>query len=112
MEWFKVGVDGTYDNACRECFKINKSSTVSWFLSSSYCYYVHDESILSDTTYDRMCKWMLDNYDSIDHHHKHLVTKEDLLAASGFAIKREDYPTVIQVSCHRFMNDLVKWRTK
>lgn len=110
--WLDIGVNGTYDYACRTAFKGNPSTTISWFLTSSFCYYVHDESLLSDDVFDRMCKYMLENWDKLEHQHKYLITEDDLRAASGFAIHPSKYPTIVQSSSHRFMEELEKWRNK
>lgn len=109
---FDVGVNGTYDEASRVSFKSNPSTTISWWLVSSYCYYIHDESLLSDSVYDLMSKYMLNNWDKLEHQHKHMITKEDLMAASGFAIERSEYPLIIQVTAQTFMDGLEKWRNK
>ena len=97
LEVFKP-IDGCYDNVVRDCFKKNKNSSISWFLSSSYCYYQKDESLMSDIAFDKLCKWMFDNHDSLEHEHKHLVTKDMLQAGSGFNLKADDYPLRVQHS--------------
>lgn len=53
---------------------------------------------MTDEAFDKMCKWMFDNYDALEHEHKALVTKEMLNAGSGFNIKRDDYPLRVELS--------------
>lgn len=53
---------------------------------------------MTDAAFDKMCKWMRDNYESLEHEHKSLVTKDMLNAGSGFSIKKEDYPLRIKLS--------------
>lgn len=89
---------GNYDSVVRDCFKKNKNTCISWFLLASYCYYLKDESILSDEVFDKMCKWMLDNHQHLEHEHKHLITKEMLGTGSGHSLKEVDYPNRVRYS--------------
>jgi hypothetical protein len=81
-----------YDNQCRQDFQINKSSCVAWYLMASYLYYREAESLLSDETFDKMCLYMLNNWDTIEHRYKHLVNKESLSAGTGFDIEFNRFP--------------------
>jgi NAD-dependent DNA ligase len=54
---------------------------------SSYLYYKEDRQVLTDEDFDRLAKRLLDNWDSVDHMHKHLISKEDLQAGTGYAIQ-------------------------
>lgn len=99
-------VNGNFDEAVRECFKKNKNSCISFWLVSSYCYYIRHESLMSDEAFDKMSKWVLDNYDLLEHNHKHLITKEMLEAGSGYNLGESDYPTVIKVSAEIFIKNL------
>ena len=53
---------------------------------------------MSDEDYDMMCKVLLDNYDTIEHPHKHLIDKESLRAGTGFNLKESDYPLIVKHS--------------
>ncbi len=97
-----------YDEKCRQDFKINKSSCVAWYLLSSYAYYREAESLLSDTTFDKMCKYMLDNWENIQHKYKHLVNKESLTAGTGFDINFNEFPDGLL----RIKNQLIKGLNK
>ena len=96
-------INGNFDQAARNSFKVNKSSCISWWLSASYAYYLRYESLLSDSAFDKMSKYILDNYESLEHNHKHLVTKEMLIAGSGYNLKEEDYPLIVRVSTEEFV---------
>lgn len=85
---------------------MNPSSALSWYLSSSYAYYCRFTSMLSDECFDKMCKYLLDNYDKIEHHHKHLVTKEMLAAGTGYNLREKDYPRIVVYSTEELMLDL------
>ena len=60
---------------------------VPYYLMSSYLYYKKDKQVLTDDEFDTLCKRLLDEWDSIEHMHKHLITKEDLQAGTGYAIE-------------------------
>jgi len=68
-----------------ETLHINR--LVPFYLMSSYLYYKEDRQVLTDGDFDRLAKRLLDNWDSVDHMHKHLISKEDLQAGTGYAIK-------------------------
>ena len=59
---------------------------VPYYLMSSYLYYQCDKQVLNDDEYT-LAKRLLDEWDSIEHMHKHLITKDDLTAGTGYAIK-------------------------
>jgi hypothetical protein len=83
-----------YDQKARDSFKKSPSSAVFFVVLASYLYYVRDESILSDETFDKMMKTILDR--NIKHSLlSHLITEEDLKAGSLFRLKPKDYPQFI-----------------
>jgi len=64
---------------------------IALYLVTSYAYYELDEPLLEDFEYDELCKYLLDNLDSLsDHPHKHLIDKKLLSAGSGYSI---NYPS-------------------
>lgn len=85
-----------YDQQARQDFKENPKSIYYWLLSASYLYYFKPDMtpLLSDETFDRMCKTLLDRYDSIPPHSMlaHLVSKEQLQAGSFYDILDNQYP--------------------
>lgn len=68
---------------------------VQWYLILSYMYYIEDESLVSDTEYDTLCVRLLDNFDKIEHHHKYLISKEDLKAGTAYTLSKKDYPSIV-----------------
>ncbi len=68
-----------------ETLHINR--LVPFYLMSSYLYYKEDRQVLTDEDFDRLAKRLLDNWDSVEHMHKHLISKEDLQAGTGYAIQ-------------------------
>ena len=53
----------------------------------SYAYYKLDKNLITDHEFDQLGKDILANYDNIEHMHKHLVSKDDLTAGTGYGIK-------------------------
>lgn len=104
--------NSNYDQAARESFKSNPATAFSWFLSASYCYYIRYESLLSDEVFDKMCKFLLDSYDKLEHPNKSLVTKAMLSAGSGYNLKEYDYPNRVKVSAEYLIENLNIWRSK
>lgn len=68
-----------------ETLHINR--LVPFYLMSSYLYYKEDRQVLTDEDFDRLAKRLLDNWDKVEHMHKHLISKEDLQAGTGYAIQ-------------------------
>lgn len=80
------------DDMARQDFKKAKQSVVGWILMASFQYYHKDTNLLADTTFDKMCKWLLDNYDTVEHRYKHLITRDQLQAGSLYDLGTHDYP--------------------
>ena len=55
---------------------------IAKYLMCSYAYYVEDSPLISDQEFDDLSKFILENYDAIDHPHKVHVTKDDLVAGT------------------------------
>ena len=68
-----------------ETLHINR--LVPFYLMSSYLYYKEDRQVLTDEDFDRLAKRLLDNWDNVEHIHKHLISKGDLQAGTGYAIQ-------------------------
>ena len=83
--------------------EISINRLVPYFLMSSYLYYEHDKSVFRDEDFDYLCKRLLDNFDNINHVHKHLIIKEDLESGSGYATK---YTNMIMCSALTWYKDM------
>ena len=66
---------------------------VPWYLMAAYVYYYHDDQLISDADFDQMAKLLLEKYDTIEHRHKHLISKEDL-AAGTLLLSEDQYPSM------------------
>ena len=105
-------VGGNYDEAARKAFKGNPNTALSFFIVASYCYYVVYESVLSDECYDKMSRYLLQNWDKVEHVNKNLVTKDNLKAGSLYNLKESDYPTRVKVTADILIRDLLLWRNE
>ena len=64
----------------------NPNMLVPYYLMFSYLYYEKDVSLIEDTEFDKLCQTLREKYDSVEHMHKHLVSKESLTAGTGYDI--------------------------
>ena len=69
-----------------ELHNISLNRLVPIYLMSSYLYYEHDKNVIDDIQFDYLCKKLYDNWDSVEHMHKHLIDKDNLKAGSGYGI--------------------------
>ena len=65
---------------------------IAKYLMCAYAYYVEDNPLISDGDFDELSKFILNNYDSIEHPHKYLVTKGDLEAGTYLG----EYPQMVK----------------
>ena len=65
---------------------------IAKYLMCAYAYYVEDDALITDAEFDELGKWLLKNYDSVEHMHKHLVTKDDLNAGTYLG----KYPSMVK----------------
>ena len=80
------------DKTCADLIDTNINMAVPWYIMAAYAYYVEDDPILSDSRFDRLAKTMLENWDKIEHMHKHLITKSDLEAGTYLG----EYPSRVE----------------
>ena len=93
------------DVTCQQLIESNHNLLVPWYLMASYLYYHEDVSLLSDSLYDRLCKQLDAEWDSIDHRHKRLVDRASLTAGTGYTIPRDDYPQMTRSCAKRLAHD-------
>ena len=70
-------------------YQTNPNMLVPYYLMYSYAYYKENESLISDTEYDDICKQIIEKWHSITHWHKSLLTLDALKAGTGYDI---EYP--------------------
>ena len=76
---------------------------ISQYLVHSYLYYQLDNSTVSDGEYDNLAKQILENWDNIEHPHKHLISK-DALQAGTFLLSEDEYPTIVKDTAKMMKN--------
>jgi len=60
---------------------------VPYYLMFSYAYYKENESLITDSEYDQICRDLITNWNDITHWHKPLLDLESLKAGTGYDIK-------------------------
>lgn len=80
----------------------NPNSALQAYMMCSYLYYIRYTSVISDTDYDKLCKYLLDNFDSTTHEHVKLVDKGLLKAGTAFTLSDEDYPERVKQAAEMF----------
>jgi hypothetical protein len=77
---------------------------IAKYLMCSYAYYKEDNPLISDDEFDSLAKWLLENWNAIDHPHKKYITKSDLEAGTYLG----KYPSMIPgaVKSYRKINSL------
>lgn len=87
-------INGTYDAQMTADMQRTTSAVVGWLLMASWCYYIETPpaSLLSDTQFDKACRWLLRHYDSVSHKYKHLLPPEALSAGSAYHLSPGMYP--------------------
>ena len=81
----------TLDNRAHRILKENPNMAIPWYLMAAYAYYEEDDPILSDSVFDNMSKFILENWDDLEHRHKNLLD-EDMLQAGTFI---GTYPAIV-----------------
>jgi hypothetical protein len=69
----------------------NRNMAIPYYLMASYAYYKEDDPIFSDDFYDMLSKNILNNWDTIEHYHKHLLDEDSLTAGTYLG----EYPTIV-----------------
>lgn len=100
----------------RQDFKTTKNSVIGHYLIHSYLYYIRNISCIEDSDYDNMAKYILNNYDVLEHKLKHLITQDDLRAGTLYHLKESDYPEGLRRIADRIhreskIHEAIKWLT-
>ena len=72
---------------------------IAKYLMCAFAYYQLDTNLIPDSEFDQLAKDILANYDSIEHMHKHLVTKKDLDVVTYLG----DYPTIVRSATKQYI---------
>ena len=80
------------EKACIEICDDSINMNVPWYIMAAYAYYVDDDPILEDSTFDRLAKKILKEWDEITHRHKEYLNKDMLEAGTYIG----EYPPQIE----------------
>lgn len=83
----------------------NQNMLVPYYLMHSYLYYEKDDPIISDHEFDLICKTLYEKWDKVEHFHKHLINKDDLIAGTGYALK---YPERVKNAAKHLLKERKK----
>ena len=86
------------DNIVKAKIADNKNMAVPLYLMMAFAYYKQDNPFTSDSCFDETAKFILDNWDEIEHRHKSYLTK-DALKAGTFLGK---YPSIVEGAVDSF----------
>jgi hypothetical protein len=97
------GRRSVYDDDCRRIVERRPDAAVAWVLMASFLYYHDDQVILSDGFFDELCRGLAARWPAVRHPHKALLSPADLVAGSVFALRREEYPTMVVNAARRVL---------
>jgi len=80
------------EKACMEICDDSINMYVPWYIMAAYAYYVEDEPILEDKTFDLLSRRIVDKWNEIDHRHKTYLDLDMLKAGTYIG----DYPPQIK----------------
>jgi|TARA_Y100000389_G_scaffold204831_1_gene259985 hypothetical protein len=80
------------EKACMDICDDSINMHIPWYLMAAYAYYVEDNPILEDKTFDMIAKRILNHWDEIEHFHKKCLSK-DMLEAGTFL---GEYPSRVK----------------
>jgi NAD-dependent DNA ligase len=84
---------------------LRPAQLVTFYLMASYLYYQCDISLMADSEYDKICKRLLAEWDSIEHVHKKVIDYDSLGATTGFTLRLHDYPLITQSAALRYAQE-------
>lgn len=92
----------TLDATVRKRVEAAPNLGVAFYLMGAYAYYGQDDPFMSDGTWEWLAKFLKQNWHSIEHRHKHLITADMLASGSFFMPKGSDYPEIVKDAVRSF----------
>lgn len=80
-----------------------RGQLVPWYLLTSFLYYCLDESAMTDDAYDLLCVRLDREWQHVTHPHKYIVQRPMLCQTTGYYLRRQQYPNVVQVAAAQFV---------
>jgi hypothetical protein len=85
---------------------------VSWYLMASYLYYHQSLSPITDEQFDKICRRLRDNLDTVTHQHKDLLDWGALDAGTGYHLTQEMYPNMVKHAAFAWRDHLERERAR
>jgi hypothetical protein len=85
----------------------NPNLLVPHFLIHSYLYYVADAPIIEDATFDVLVKRLGEEWEAVEHPHKHLIDRD--LLKTGFYL---EYPGIVRGAAEWLLVEFAKGKRK
>ena len=81
-------IEKAYLDVCDD----NINMMIPWYIMAAYAYYVDDDPILEDNTFDKLSKKILNVWDDIEHMHKQYLNTDMLEAGTYIG----EYPSRVK----------------
>lgn len=94
-----------FDGQCLVVLSASPNAAVAWWLMASFAADHRGVALLSKKLYREIAKAMLDAWGELEHHHKYLITKDDLVKGHLQRLHAKDYPTVVSGAVDHLLRD-------
>tara|TARA_Y100001937_G_scaffold34545_1_gene49324 strand:+ start:1257 stop:1502 length:246 start_codon:yes stop_codon:yes gene_type:complete len=74
---------------------------IAKYLMCAYAYYELDKPLIEDFEFDALAKDILNNWDNVQHMHKHLLTKDMLVAGTYLG----EYPNMVKGAVGNYIRE-------
>ena len=74
---------------------------IAKYLMCAYAYYELDKPLIEDFEFDALAKDILKNWDNVQHMHKHLLTKDMLVAGTYLG----EYPNMVKGAVGNYIRE-------
>lgn len=82
---------------------LTPNGLLSYYLMSSYLYYLKDGSPLTDPEFDLLCTLLKKSWKEVTHPHKGLVNYKALSSQTGFYIAK--YPNIVKMCAYEWSSE-------
>ena len=71
-----------------------------WYLIHSLLYYQYQHNVISDETFDGICRELLERFDDISDYFRQWIDKESLKGGTGFSLDFWRLPSLVITTAH------------
>lgn len=75
---------------------VDTHNLVQVYLMSCYLYEHKHLQVLDDDEFDAVCQWLDEEWDDIDHVHKHIIDREALSTSTASYLREDDFPNMVK----------------